>query len=113
MKHEKLVKDEVTGEYRWVEIKNTENIHRNPEKVYSTAYHVSQVSDAMAVHSNQVNEFNEMYKAAGVTGARHLPNGQLEYDSNHARNEVMKMRGLYDRDAGYGQWAGNAVDECY
>jgi hypothetical protein len=77
----------------------------------SVTYTVGLESMAAGCHSGQVKEFNEMYKSAGVIGAYHKPDGVCVFESNRARNEVLKIRGLYDRDGGYGQWAGEAKDD--
>ncbi len=108
MKRERLVKNEA-GELVWQPI--AKSVNRDERKIYSTMFGTSQTSQAAGCHSNQVADFNQYYKENNVVGARHLPDGTLEYDSNGARNSVLKLRGLYDRDASYGQWAGNQPDE--
>ena len=110
MKRERLVKDESTGEYQWVPLDAAENVQRDPRKTHSTAYHAPLRSTAAGVHPRQVAEFNEMYRAHGITGAYHDTNGDLLIEGNASRNAVLKLRGLYDRDAGYHQYAGNAKD---
>lgn len=111
MIRERLVKDEATGEYQWVPLEKTANLNRDERKTHSTAYHVPLRSTAAGVHPRQVNEFNEMYKSHNIAGAYHDPtSGDCFFESNHARNEVLKLRGLYDADSSYGQWAGNAKD---
>lgn len=75
----------------------------------STAYTREQVSVAAGVHSRQANEFNEYYKQQGIIGARHREDGSLVYDSKKAFNDVLKARGLYNRDSSYGDHAGYSV----
>ena len=60
----------------------------------------------LGVHPSQVTEFNTAYAKAGITGARQLPNGECELSCNSARNAVLKLRGIQDNDAGYGQHVG-------
>lgn len=110
MKRERLVKNE-KGELVWEPI--VKAVNRDDRKIYTTRFGVPEKSLAAGCHSNQVAEFNEYYRERGVIGARHLADGTLEYDSQGAMNDVLKLRGLYDRDACYGQWAGNQEDESY
>jgi hypothetical protein len=58
-------------------------------------------------HRMQVDEFNKYYKERGISGAYHERDGTCVFESRKARNEVMKLRGLRDNDAGYGDWSGN------
>jgi len=76
----------------------------------AVTYSTPLVSKSLGCHSSQVKEFNEMYRRHGITGARHFTNGDLEISDNNARNRVMQVRGVYDRNAGYHQWAGSASD---
>lgn len=102
-----------TDEMEYVEVEPFERAAssgRDPRKTYSTAYSTPQVSVAAGVHSGQAAEFNEMYKQHGITGAYHRQDGALVISDNNSRNEVMKVRGLFDREAGYRQWAGEAKD---
>lgn len=64
------------------------------------------ISVSLGCIEGQSKEFNEEYKKRGITGAYHRENGDLVITSNKARNEVMKLRNLMDKDAGYGQWSG-------
>lgn len=72
----------------------------------STAYSKPLQSLGAGCHPKQVTEFNQMLAGAGITGARHLPDGKCEFDSREARNQVLKLRNLRDNDAGYGDYAG-------
>ena len=63
-------------------------------------------SQSIGVHRSQVQEFNEMYRDAGIVGAMHKENGNLVMESRQARNEVLKLRGCRDNDAGYGDYCG-------
>ncbi len=110
MKRERLVKNETTGEFEWVPIEQGQNIHRDTRKDYSTAYSTPRESVAAGCNSTQVADFNEFYRERGITGAYHREDGTLLVDSNGAMNKVLQARGLYDRDAGYGQFAGDQKD---
>ena len=54
----------------------------------------------------QVGEFNRYYREHGISGAYHDSDGTCVLESRQARNKVLKLRGLRDNDAGYGDWAG-------
>ncbi len=102
-----------TDVFEWVEVDTsnfTKSAVRDERKEYSTRFGVAEKSIAAGCNSTQVADFNEFYKERGIVGARHLPDGTLEYDSQGSFNEVLKLRGLFNRDAGYGDWAGNASD---
>lgn len=65
------------------------------------------VSHAMGCHPSQAQEFTEIYRQHGITGAHHRPSdGKFVYDSRKSRAEVMKLRGMIDKDAGYSDYAG-------
>ncbi len=108
MKRERLVKNE-SGDYVWVSMDKP--VNRDERKEYSTRFGVAEKSLAAGCNSTQVADFNGYYKERGVVGARHLADGTLEYDSQGAFNDVLKLRGLFNRDGGYGDWCGNASDE--
>ena len=57
-------------------------------------------STAIGVHREQVQEFNQMYKDAGIVGAMHKKDGTMVFESRQARNSVLKLRGCRDNDAG-------------
>lgn len=63
-------------------------------------------SVSIGVHRSQVAEFNKMYKDAGIVGAGHEADGTLVLESRQARNDVLKLRGCRDNDAGYGDYCG-------
>ena len=69
------------------------------------------VSIGAGVHSNQVSEFNQLYKDHGITGAHHRPDGKLEENSRGQRAKVHKLRHIHDQDAGYGDYAGDHACE--
>lgn len=103
-----------TGEFESADVDTsmfTKAAPKDERKSYSTAYSTPRESVAAGCHSNQVKDFNEFYKERGISGAYHREDGTLLVDSNGAMNAVLEARGLYDRDAGYGQFAGNAKDE--
>jgi hypothetical protein len=56
-------------------------------------------------HSEQVDEFREDIQRAGIKGAEVLNDGSVKFYSRKARREYMQMRGMYDRDGGYGDAA--------
>ena len=89
----------------------------NFKKNKSDVFHIPNVNNAISqanplestsigVHRSQVAEFNKMYKDAGIVGAMHKENGNLVLESRKARNEVLKLRGCRDNDAGYGDYCG-------
>lgn len=60
----------------------------------------------LGCHRTQAREFNQYYRENGITGAHHDKDGVCVLESRQARNKVLKLRGLRDNDAGYGDWAG-------
>jgi hypothetical protein len=60
------------------------------------------VSDGASVHSNQVNEFREDVNKNGFTGVDFKSDGTAVFSSRNERSRYLRHRGLYDRDAGYG-----------
>lgn len=65
-----------------------------------------QLSIGLGVPRFQVDEFNAFYASAGITGAYHRPDGTCVIESRKARNQLLKLRGMRDNDAGYGDHAG-------
>jgi hypothetical protein len=63
-------------------------------------------SVGLGCHPTQVQEFNQYYQQHGITGAHHNEKGNCVLESRKARNQVLKLRGLRDNDAGYGDWSG-------
>ena len=64
-------------------------------------------SIAAGVPARQARQFNELYKKHGISAYHDMQTGDLVVESRRARNAVLKLRGLMDRDAGYGDWAGH------
>lgn len=64
-------------------------------------------SIGLGCHRTQVQEFNQMYAEAGISGAGHDPDGTCVLESRQARNKVLKLRNMRDNDAGYGDHAGD------
>jgi len=60
----------------------------------------------LGCHRTQVAEFNQFYRDNRITGVHHDADGTCVLESREARNEVLKLRGLRDNDAGYGDWSG-------
>ncbi len=88
-----------SGSTDWLESRRTAPTHigtKNPLK-----------SMAAACHSSQAETFTKDYIAAGITGAYHEPDGTAVFESQKARNAVLKLRGMVDRDAGYGDYSGD------
>lgn len=64
-------------------------------------------SVGLSCHPSQVGEFNEDYRKAGIVHAHHAADGTCVIESRKARNQVLKLRGLRDNDACYGDHSGN------
>ena len=60
------------------------------------------VSDGLGVMKSQVAETREEIRKRNIQGVLVRDNGQLEITSRRGRREFMRMRGLADADAGYG-----------
>ena len=60
------------------------------------------ISEGCGVMKSQVGEAREMIRRHGIQGAAVHDNGQIRFTSRRARKELLKMRGLVDNDAGYG-----------
>jgi len=67
--------------------------------------HKPWVSRGLGVAPSQSEDFNAIYKKHGIVGATHRPDGDIECTSRKARKQVMALRGLFDKDAGYGDKA--------
>jgi len=65
-------------------------------------------SVGLACSKRQVGEFNALYADAGISGAYHRPDGTCVFESRRARNDVLRLRGVRDNDAGYGDYAGRS-----
>jgi len=65
-------------------------------------------SASCACHSEQVQDFREDIERAGIRGVEVLNDGRVKFYSRKARSDYMRMRGLFDRDAGYGDAAPNS-----
>jgi len=59
-------------------------------------------SDAAGIHSSQVGEFREDARKHGFTGVEFTTDGRAKFHSRGQRAAYLRHRGLYDRDAGYG-----------
>lgn len=70
----------------------------------STAYSEAKplISDGLGCMKEQVPEMREAIRERGIMGVKVRDNGQLEITSRRGRNEICRMRGLADGDAGYG-----------
>lgn len=56
-------------------------------------------------HSSQVQQFRDDVAKAGILGVDVQDDGSVKFSCRSARKNYMKFRGLYDRDAGYGDAA--------
>lgn len=101
-----------TGEEEWVdipaEIKDDIEKGKAPEHgryFSSNVWGRGMVSDALGIHPEQVKEFNEKAKAEGFTGIHFDKDGNCHIESRKERKRYCQFRGVYDRDAGYGDAA--------
>lgn len=60
------------------------------------------VSEGVGCMKSQVGKLRETIKKRGIVGARVRDNGQVEFTSRRARKELLRVRGLIDNEAGYG-----------
>lgn len=58
------------------------------------------------VHPSQAKEFTEEARKNGNTGVYYTRNGDLVAETRRAYNAELKRRGLFNKDAGYGDYAG-------
>ena len=84
----------------------------------TSAYRNGLLSVSMGVHASQVDEFNGFLEKHGITESRYLKPGQvvsgkkarhggeLFIASQADRNKIMKLTRRFDRDAGFGDYAG-------
>lgn len=54
------------------------------------------------VNPEQVDELRQFWQEQGVTGCHVFDNGDVEWADRASRKADCKARGLFDRDAGYG-----------
>ena len=59
-------------------------------------------SSFAGVNPEQIPELRELWRQNGVTGCDVTPEGDIVWDSRHARKRDCEVRGLFDRDGGYG-----------
>ena len=86
--------------------KNKSDVFNVPNVNLATTQANPLESVGLGVHRTQVEEFNQMYRDAKISGAAHKEDGTLVLESRKARNEVLKLRGCRDNDAGYGDHSG-------
>lgn len=88
-----------------------ENAATYSEKRISDPYSRTWSSTAMSVPIEQIDSFNEAARRAG-TSARYVPDKRnpgfavCECDSKRSRSRELKSRGMFDKEAGYGDYAG-------
>lgn len=59
-------------------------------------------SDALGCHPDQIKEFTADAKAAGLTGVSFDADGTCVVSTRRQRAQYAAMRGLHDKDGGYG-----------
>lgn len=60
------------------------------------------LSDGIGCMKNQVGEMRETIRRHNIKGVTVRDSGQLEITSRQGRRELLRVRGLADADAGYG-----------
>jgi hypothetical protein len=60
------------------------------------------LSDGCGVMKAQVGEARNIIAMHGIPGVAVLDSGQMRFTSRRARKEWLRVRGLRDQDAGYG-----------
>lgn len=66
-------------------------------------------SQALAVHPEQIAEAHERNRKAGITGVEYLKDGTAVIADRGARKNLMKLEGVVDKEAGYGDtYAGSS-----
>lgn len=61
------------------------------------------VSEAMAVHPDQVDEANARAKRHGLTGVKYQKGtGMVELSDRGSRRQLLRLEGYHDNHAGYG-----------
>jgi len=60
------------------------------------------ISDGIGCMKNQVGEMRETIRKHNIKGVTVRDSGQLEITSRQGRRELLKVRGLADADAGFG-----------
>ena len=111
----RMRKNIFTGELEEVPFEGSHIIWREEVKVYGEESDLPQVSKAynkplesvsLSCNASEYKERNQELKDNGITGAYYKPDGTLIQESRAARAQIHKLRGCYDKDAGYGDWAG-------
>lgn len=59
------------------------------------------VSDALAVHPDQIAEATTRNKRHGVS-VGYLPDGRAVLPDRHERSKILRLEGFHDKSAGYG-----------
>lgn len=103
-----LVRNRETGKHEWVD---KSEAARLPERGVATQTYTEVkpfYSHAAACHPGQVEEFNAMIRDLNLSASlHHLPDGTLRCTSRGALNEYLRERGMFNADAGYGDYAGS------
>jgi len=60
------------------------------------------ISEGLGCMKSQVEEMRQVIKSHNIKGVVVRDSGQLEITSRQGRRELLKVRGLADADAGYG-----------
>ena len=96
-----------TNELEEVEFPKGRDVYGKPgpRKEYTTGWSSGFRSRSLAVHPDDVDKANSELKERGIS-AYHDPSGIFVTHSRNARNEALKYRGFFDKDAGYSDHAG-------
>lgn len=60
------------------------------------------VSEAMAVHPDQVDDANARAKRHGLTGVKYNKKGFVELSDRGSRKKLLRLEGFHDNHGGYG-----------
>lgn len=86
--------------YEWVAAPLKPKSVNTGKQPYGTSSDFTSIS--LGCHPDQVDEYNAAAQARGIKGAWWDRGGICHLSSRRARNEVMEMLGMFDRDGGYG-----------
>lgn len=73
-----------------------------PRTANTYTEHDPLISDGCGVMKSQVSATRDAIRKHGIQGAAVLENGQVRFTSRRARRDFLRMRGLVDNDAGFG-----------
>ena len=102
MSHRQWYFKDEDGVYRWHAHPSSGGAVTGRDIPATRAYNKPLVSVGAGCHSSQVDEFRAHARGAGLTGVDFTPTGEAVFSSRGQRREYLKLRGLVDRDGGYG-----------